>query len=149
MRTINKRKFKKKEHDKLLEALNKDYEISAGNIKSLSAFMAKFKTRFPNEVLKPSRSGTDFSIWINKQNLTGLKDKILTELLEFLLDQNPKSNTTAEYLSNYNVDYKFFFKGFYVVIGAYIKHDSENCRRIVVGEDTHYSTTPRYQLVCD
>lgn len=149
MKPMRKRLIKKISKNKILDEVEKEYLEVRRNAERFNAFFPAFKGAFPQYKMEPSRTGRQFSLWIYLKDLEGFKDEKLADLMGYLLDKSPVHTSSNEYLANYNIDYKFEFNGFYIMVGAYIKSDSPTCRRIQVGEDTHYSVVPRYIIECD
>ena len=90
--------------------------------------------------------GTKPQISITLNRLDSFKDQDLTSLLEFLLNKNASIKEEA-WPQFHNKDYHAEMDDALVSIHAYIRSDSETCRRIQVG--TEMQEVPVYQLQCD
>lgn len=147
MRAVSKKVMKGLMEVPHIERANKVYEAIMENIPKMVGLTWKINKRFPDLLSKPSLSGDKFAAYISLYNLDSFKCEKLTEVLEYLLSLNPIESTTSQYAGSYNIDYYFEFGYLRITVFAYVKHDSENCRRVVVGEET--ITQYKYEMVCD
>lgn len=77
-------------------------------------------------------------------NLDSFKDERLTVLLDRLLDH--AEPIVKEYAEALNKDYRFELADAKVQICAYVKTDSDTCRRIQI--DTKTVEQPVYKIIC-
>jgi hypothetical protein len=78
--------------------------------------------------------------------LDSFKDERLTTLLERLMDYKDDPEV-HEYADSLNKDFHFKLDDLTVRIAAYVKSDSQTCRRIQTGTKT--VEQPIYQMICD
>jgi hypothetical protein len=147
MRAVSKKVMKGLMAVTHIEKANKAYEMLMANTPKMIDIVWKINKRFPGLLSTPSASTERYSAYISKYNLESFKCEELTEILEFLLSLNPTETDTSQYASSYNTDYRFDFDCIRITVFAYVKHDSPNCRRVVVGEET--VTQYKYEMVCD
>ena len=85
-------------------------------------------------------------LYISMSRLDSFKDKRLTKVLSLLDDYCPEQDV-KEYAEYVNRDYSFKSDKFEAMVLAYVKSDSEMCRRIVVGTET--IQREKFELICD
>jgi hypothetical protein len=90
--------------------------------------------------------GNEPCITISMYNLEGFKSMRLESVL-WMLETIGTLESTKEYASCLNRDYKYAVDGYKVQLSAYVKDDSPTCRKVVIGTDT--VTTPKYAIQCD
>lgn len=90
------------------------------------------------------------AIHISMFGLDSFKQYELVAALEYLTAETEKLNgtmTTEDWAAAVNRDFKFKTDKWEVSINAYVKDDSQTCRKIVVG--TEMVERHKYQIVCD
>lgn len=90
------------------------------------------------------------SISVRMYRLESLKQRELVWALEHLTIETDKlegSVSTTDYAELVNRDYRFSTDKWDALITAYVKEDSETCRKVVVG--TKMVEQYKYQIVCD
>jgi hypothetical protein len=85
-------------------------------------------------------------LYVSLTKLDSFKDSRLNRVLSLLDDYCPEQEV-KEYAEYVNRDYKFKGDKFEAVVLAYVKSDSELCRRVVVGTET--IQREKFELVCD
>jgi hypothetical protein len=90
--------------------------------------------------------GMALHINVTMFDLTGLKCRKLTKVLEYVMAQGFESAGSIDYASARNRDYKFVRGDLHVRIGAYVRSDSKSCLRVQVGE--RVVVEPQYEIVC-
>ncbi len=100
-------------------------------------------------------TNVSFSVWDGRPeihvylwNLDSFKDERLTTLLDRLMDHGEPN--VREYAESLNKDYRFDFDDAYgqakVQVCAYVRSDSETCRKIQTGTKT--VEQPVYKIIC-
>jgi hypothetical protein len=90
------------------------------------------------------------SIYIVMYRLDSLKQRELVSLLAYLNDEAEKlegKTSTQDWAAAVNRDFKFETSKWEVSVSAYVKDDSETCRRVVVG--TKMVEQVQYEIACD
>lgn len=92
-----------------------------------------------------------FSVWYGEPSINvylwglhSFKDERLTTLLERLMDHAEPD--VREHAESLNKDYRFDLDDAKVQICAYVKTDSDTCRRIQI--DTKTVEQPVYKIIC-
>lgn len=85
-------------------------------------------------------------LYISMSQLDSFKDKRLTNVL-YLLDDYCPEQDVKEYAEYVNRDYTFKSDKFEAVVLAYVKSDSDACRRIKVGTET--VQRDKFEIICD
>lgn len=85
-------------------------------------------------------------IYISMRDLSGFKSAEL-EIVLNTLENLGECKSTKDWAQFYNRDFHYVVNGVDVFLAAYVKTDSETCKRIVVG--TEMVETLKYQIVCD
>lgn len=80
--------------------------------------------------------------------IDGFKDPNLARAIEFISILCPEAET-RDYPEAINRDYSFKGESFDVRIAAYVKNDSESCKRIEVSRKSVQRDEIQYKLVCD
>ena len=109
-------------------------------------YAGAFKDLHEGDTLWVSVTSYGTSININLSDLSSFKDSRLVNMLEYFMQFTDKVSQRdwAQFL---NKDFVFELDDVTVTIGAYVKSDSDSCRRVQVG--TRLEETPVYQLQCD
>jgi hypothetical protein len=149
-----------------------DLKDETANISRRSAFLREYKTEI-NRLLAPLNAayksgflqyepslsaskkytgGYEATISVTAYNLPGFKDERLMALLEKLVHANEAK--TTDYASCMNRDFHFTFKlpnenAIRVIVNAYVKEDSETCKKIVKGISSRVVEDIEYELVCE
>ena len=87
---------------------------------------------------------------VNLHSLDGFKQVELTDLLQYLLTYTEANGGTVrntEWAESLNRDYVFDTKDYYISVHAYVKDDSETCRKVIIGSEMVEQY--KYQIVCD
>jgi hypothetical protein len=96
--------------------------------------------------------GVDFDIRASTADLPSFKDPQLMALLEHFIHAD--SVVTSDCADSFNRDFIFTFRPaegvkIIVTLAAYVRKDSEMCRRIVRGTTRREVVDTEYELVCD
>jgi hypothetical protein len=86
------------------------------------------------------------SIEVSLNKLDGFKDPVLVNILEFLADRTSKMSS-KDYANWMNRDYSFELDDVIVNISAYVRSDSQTCRKVKVGVTVQ--EVEEYALICD
>lgn len=104
-----------------------------------------------NEHSKPQIGDNEWQFHVYLSGLDSFKDPKLTDLLSniFLLD--PDEEKENDFASLHNKDYRFAWKfqdnlQIQFTIGAYVRQDSEGCKRVLV--KTEMVERPIYRMDC-
>lgn len=89
---------------------------------------------------------------ITARNLDGFKDPRLVKLLERFVHANEMS--TSDWAESLNRDFNFEFRlpdnnAVRVCIVAYVRSDSETCRKVLKSVETKVVEEKVYEIVCD
>ena len=147
MKAISKKLSKKIYAAPFIQKATEDYEKLLENLPKAVDIVFKINKRFPELGVSPSACGCKYTGYISLSSLDSFKDQKLVDILEFLNNLNPISANSSKYPAGYNIDYKFDFDCILISVFAYVKSDSDVCRRVVVGEET--VTQYKYDLICD
>jgi hypothetical protein len=85
-------------------------------------------------------------IHVSLRMLDSFKDDRLVRVLSMLTDLCP-TQEVKEYAEYVNRDYTFKCDQFEAVVVAYVKSDSETCRKIKVGTET--VQRDKFEIICD
>ena len=109
-------------------------------------YAGAFKDLQEGDTLWVSVNSYTTTIAVSLNNLPSFKDSRLVNMLEYFMQFTDKVSQRdwAQFL---NKDFVFELDDVTVTIGAYVKSDSDSCRRVQVG--TRLEETPVYQLQCD
>jgi len=144
--------------DNALASLNDDAKRFKARIKLLKSSKAKtVKTvgviqRIINDAgyIYLSSYGDQIEVRINMYHLDSFKQAELTNLLQYLMvyaEANGGSVRNTEWPESLNRDYHFDTDSIRFTVAAYVKSDSETCRKVVIG--TEMVEQHKYQIVCD
>jgi hypothetical protein len=147
MRAVSKKVMKSIQIVPFVEKANELYSKIMENTPKMVDLVWKINKRFPGKFSTPSLTGPRYTAYLSLYGLEGFKCEELTEVLEFLISLDPKGTSSNEYPGSFNIDYHFDFEYLKLSVFAHVKQDSQNCRRVVVGEET--ITQYKYELVCD
>lgn len=144
--------------DDTIESLKGDVTRIKAKIKALKASKAKTVKLVGviqriikdagNVYLSVYRSQTQ--VMVNLRSLDGFKQVELTNLLQYLMtyaEANGGEIRNSEWAESLNRDYVFDTTPYYISVHAYVKSDSETCRKVVIG--TELVEQHKYQIVCD
>lgn len=92
-----------------------------------------------------SMHGTSGILRVVMMDLDSFRDTRLTTLLERLLTLTDNIQET-EYADYLNKDYEIQLDDLRVSIAAYVKRDSETCRKVEIG--TEIKEVKKYKIVC-
>jgi hypothetical protein len=90
------------------------------------------------------------SVYVYMHGLDSFKQYELVTTLEYLTAETEKLNGTIssqDWAAAVNRDFRFTTSKWEVSINAYVRGDSETCRKVVVG--TEMKEVAKYQIVCD
>lgn len=144
--------------DNAIDSLNSDAKRIKARIKLLKAGKAKtVKTvgviqRIVNDAgyIYLSSYGDQIEVRINMYRLDSFKQAELTNLLQYLMvytEANGGAVRNTEWPASLNRDYHFNTNNINFTVAAYVKDDSETCRKVVIG--TEMVEQHKYQIVCD
>lgn len=144
--------------DDALASLNYDATRIKARIKLLKSNKAKtIKTvgviqRIVNDAANVylSSYGDQIEVRINMYRLDSFKQAELTNLLQYLMvytEANSGTVRNTEWPASLNRDYHFDTDNVRFTVAAYVKSDSETCRKVVIG--TEMVEQHKYQIVCD
>ena len=144
--------------DDALASLNYDAARIKARLRTLKASKAKtVKTvgviqRIVNDAayVYLSSYGDQIEVRINMYHLDSFKQAELTNLLQYLMvysEANGGSVRNTEWPASLNRDYHFDTDSIRFTVAAYVKNDSETCRKVVIG--TELVEQHKYQIVCD
>ena len=94
--------------------------------------------------------GNELGIHITMYELEGFKQVELTNLLQYLLTYTEAKGGTVsnkEWPASLNRDYHFQTDDVRFSVVAYVKADSETCRKVIIGSEMVEQY--KYQIVCD
>lgn len=118
-----------------------------------AAFMKADLARYqPSLSVTEGYPGWDFHVQMSTKELEGFKQRELVALLGKFIDADEtKTEDWAEY---HNRDYRFTYKlpgdiRIVVLINAYVRADSQSCRRVFKGKKTEVVERDEFELVCD
>lgn len=144
--------------DNALESIKYDAARIKARIKTLKASKAKtIKTvgviqRIVNDAanIYLSSYGDQIEVRINMYRLDSFKQAELTNLLQYLMvyaEANGGTVRNTEWPASLNRDYYFDTDNIRFTVAAYVKDNSETCRKVVIG--TEMVEQHKYQIVCD
>ncbi len=144
--------------DNALDNLKGDITRIKARVKLLKANKAKtVKTvgviqRIVNDAayVYLSSYGDQIEVRINMYHLDSFKQAELTNLLQYLMvysEANGGTVRNTEWPASLNRDYHFDTDNIRFTVAAYVKNDSETCRKVVIG--TEMVEQHKYQIVCD
>lgn len=144
--------------DNALESIKYDAARIKARIKTLKASKAKtIKTvgviqRIVNDAanIYLSSYGDQIEVRINMYRLDSFKQAELTNLLQYLMvyaEANGGTVRNTEWPASLNRDYHFDTDNIRFTVAAYVKDNSETCRKVVIG--TEMVEQHKYQIVCD
>lgn len=81
------------------------------------------------------------------EKLDSFKDPALIRAIETLAGFTGAELKSEDYPSSFNRDFLFDAQGYRVRLAAYVKNDSDSCKRVEIGRRTEEII--EYQLVCD
>jgi hypothetical protein len=144
--------------DNAISGLNDDAKRFKARIKLLKSSKAKtVKTvgviqRIVNDAgyVYLSSYGDQIDIQISLHRLDSFKQVELTNLLQYLMvytEANGGKVRNTEWPANLNRDYHFNTDNVRFTVAAYVKSNSETCRKVVIG--TEMVEQHKYEIVCD
>lgn len=144
--------------DDALASLSYDAARVKARLKTLKASKAKtIKTvgviqRIVNDAanIYLSSYGDQIEVRINMYRLDSFKQAELTNLLQYLMvyaEANGGTVRNTEWPASLNRDYHFDTDNIRFTVAAYVKDNSETCRKVVIG--TEMVEQHKYQIVCD
>jgi hypothetical protein len=144
--------------DDALASLNYDATRIKARIKLLKSGKAKtIKTvgviqRIVNDAgrIHLSAYGDQIEVRVTMYSLDSFKQAELTNLLQYLMvyaEANGGSVRNTEWPASLNRDYHFDTDSIRFTVAAYVKDDSETCRKVVIG--TEMVEQHKYEIVCD
>jgi len=144
--------------DDALASLNYDAARIKARLRTLKASKAKtVKTvgviqRIVNDAANVylSSYGDQIEVRINMYRLNSFKQAELTNLLQYLMVYTEAHGGTVrntEWPASLNRDYHFDTDSIRFTVAAYVKDNSETCRKVIIG--TEMVEQHKYQIVCD
>lgn len=96
-------------------------------------------------------------IYLTANNLSGLKDERLSELLYSFIGAEPDKESTEDYPASYSRQYSFNWRNperngtmLTIVVTAEFGAESETCKRVITGyKEPSTEPTPIYELRCE
>lgn len=122
--------------------------IDVQNLKGMRRTLGRIVNMVSKSLREDDMISVDASgdIFISMRDLPGFKSAELEMVLN-TLENLGECKSTRDWAQFYNRDFHYTVNGVSVYLAAYVKSDSETCKRIVVG--TEMVETLKYQIVCD